>query len=486
MVRIKPLDPRLLREAGAARWFIAGVVALALLGTLSTITCAWQVSAFIAGADFANLGLAFLAGAIKASTFFGQEYFSSKAAISVKVQLRRKAYFSIAKSSRSWRTSQNSSELNLLLTSGLDSLDSYFSKYVPQLFYTIFAIPIFVAMISIQDPISGLVLVVTLPLIPIFMVFIGWATSRVQSQQLHELTRLSRHFQEAVRGLTTLRVFGRAQRQVSILRELSESHRIRTMKVLSLSFLSGFALELIASLSVALIAVSIGLRLIDGELSFATGLLVLILAPDAFMPLRVIGSNFHSSADGIAAIQRIFELFDSSAASNRIEPMLVPVKGKIIVITGPSGSGKSTALRTLLGDKSAWLPQAHTVFPGTVKQNIVGMNEYDINEQALEKAQIASALDDLDLNSHVGSLEIGLSGGQAQRLALARAIYRLLTKNCTTLLLDEPTSAQDPTRIKHIGNALVELAKEGYAIVSVSHQRSLVEFADEELEFVDA
>lgn len=427
-----------------------------------------------------------VAGAVKATTIFGQEVLSSKAASGVKLELRRKLLQKLSRTSHDWRSQQTSSELNLLVTSGLDSLDAYFAKYLPQLIYTSLAMPIFLIVIWLQDSISGITVAITMPLIPLFMILIGWATEKVQIQQLTALTRLSRHFSDAVRGLTTLRVFGRANRQVEVLRELSDDHRRRTMKVLSLSFISGFALELIASLSVALIAVSIGLRLLNGDISFTVGLFVLMLAPDAYLPLRVIGSNFHASADGVAAINRVFEIFDSIEVTEDNSPMFSPVPGKVNVITGPSGSGKSTALRTLDSAHAVWMPQQTFLLPGSVRENIVGKSGEQFSPHALTQALKLSALDDLDLDRVLGSLNSGLSGGQLQRLMLARAIYRLLSGERNLLLLDEPTSAQDSKRLLKIAQSLRFLAAKGYTVVVVSHQKTLIEQADQEFEVVDA
>jgi ATP-binding cassette subfamily C protein CydD len=258
------------------------------------------------------------------------------------------------------------------------------------------------------------------------------------------------------------------------------------MKVLSLSFVSGFALELIASLSVALIAVSIGLRLLSGDITLAIGLFVLLLAPDVYLPLRQVGANFHASADGVAALNRTFEIFDSIELAPKAEPMFVPLEGKINVLTGPSGMGKTTALRTLDSAKAAWMPQYPSILPGTVRDNIVGPNAGLFDALAFAQAIKLSALDDFDLDRAFGSLQSGLSGGQLQRLMLARAIYHLLSGNRKLLLLDEPTSAQDAQRIKSILNGLRHLADSGNTIVIVSHQRFLIDFADQEFEVVDA
>ena len=471
-----------MREATAARWFFAGVVAFALLGTLSTIVFAFELTQLVVNFEEANVWVAIGAAAVKAATLIGQEWFSAMAATRVKAQLRSRLLGQIGGANRTWTSKQNSAELQLLLTTGLDSLDAYFAKFLPQIVYTALAVPIYVLAIFTQDALSAFTVLVTMPLIPLFMIFIGWATAKVQQRQLVSLTALSTHFADALRGITTLKVFGRAEAQVDTMRLNSEQHRKRSMKVLSVSFLSGFALELVASLAVALVAVSIGLRLIDGSITLAAGLLVLILAPDAYLPLRMIGANFHASSDGVAAIQRTFALIDSQAdAAEQAEPMKIePIAGKLLVLTGPSGSGKSTALKALVNRKSAWMPQGASLLDGTVRSNIVGPGSFD--EKVLQRAAHLAALDDLDFDLEVGASFSTISGGQVQRVALARALYRALASDCSIILLDEPTSAIDAQRVKQVVSSLSELAAEGFAVIAISHQNFLIEASDKVIE----
>ena len=207
-----------------------------------------------------NYVIAGVAGLLKAAVIWIQELSSNRAAAKVKLELRSKFFNAIDRLGSPWLKSQSTAQLGLLANNGLDSLDAYFSKYLPQLIYTAIVTPLFVVLIGWADLVSAITLIVTIPLIPIFMILIGWATQSTQQRQLSALTRLGQHFLEALRGLTTLRVFGRANAQVETMAAVGEEYRVRTMKVLRLSFLSGFALELLASLSVALIAVSIGLR----------------------------------------------------------------------------------------------------------------------------------------------------------------------------------------------------------------------------------
>ena len=487
------------------------MVALAALGSSATVVIAWQLSWFITqvfveqatvssalGALFAVL----IAGVLKAAVIWLQELLAQRAANAVKIELRSKLLKSIVQLGPAWLARRKMAEVNILATSGLDAIDPYFSKYLPQLVYTALITPVFVVLIWLADPLSGIVLLVTLPMIPIFMILIGWATSSVQQKQLDSLNRLSSHFLEVLRGLTTLRVFRRAESQIEIMKRVSEQHRSKTMKVLRISFLSGFALELAGSVSVALIAVSIGLRLVDGSIALLIGLYVLILAPEAYLPLRQVGAHFHAASEGLTASQGVLDIIDeanalvsetnASEASQRIF-----MAGALTVITGPSGAGKSTIFKQMLafhtdGNPSedvakrtqiSWLPQSPGLFLGSVQENIIGPEL--LNDQALADCISFAALDDLALESSVGDAGASISGGQAQRVALARTFYRALTKHTPILLLDEPISALDEERAAKVMQAFKFFAASGRTVVAISHQNILIEGADvvEEVRF---
>jgi ATP-binding cassette subfamily C protein CydD len=471
------------------------VVVFALLAASATVIFSWQLAfvitqVFVEGASIGtltqNLLFALFAATARAIVIFAQDLVSQKTATSVKFELSQKLNQAIRSLGPIWLARQSSAQLNLLATSGLDALDAYFSKYLPQLSFTTLVTPVFLVLIWLLDPASGLVVLVTLPLIPVFMILIGWATQRAQGQQLDALTKLSKHFLEALRSLTTLRVFGRAQAQVELLRASSELHRMRTMKVLRISFLSGFALELLASLSVALIAVSIGLRLVDGEMPLFIGLLVLLLAPEAYLPLRMVGAQFHAASEGIAASGAILEIIEQS--SNRLEnsepkhnELLQP--GSITLLVGASGAGKTTLMNSLLDFSShtdlanfSWTPQQPQLFSGSVLENIVGDSRFE--DQQFKKAIQLAALDDLDAYFQVGESGARVSGGQAQRIALARCFYRGLMIDGCSLLLDEPISALDKRRVAIICESLRWFAESGRAVLAISHQDLLESVSD--------
>lgn len=485
------------------------MVALATLGTLTTVVIAWHIALIVSKVFIDHAGVdalypSFLwvasAGAIKALVIWIQELASTQAANAVKVQLRTKLYDSIFHLNSAWLNKNSLAEVNVLATTGLNSLEPYFSKYLPQLVYTALVTPVFVAVIWIADTASGLALVATLPLIPIFMILIGWATQTVQQKQLESLTQLSQHFLEVLRGLTTLRVFGRARAQVSIISEVSEQYRLRTMKVLRITFLSGFALELISSLSVALIAVSIGLRLVNGEISLLIGLFILLLAPEAFLPIRQVGAHFHAAAEGVAASQKVLDIIDESKGllvSEATADKYEFICGKLTVITGPSGIGKSTIFRRKLGlngskaeidfSDAAWMPQRLALFDGTVQENITGSTQEEtIDKSSLAVAVKLAALDDLKLSTYVGQDGGQISGGQAQRVSLARCFYRALVTGAQYILLDEPVSALDDSRASTVIDSLKFFASEERAVVAITHQQKLIIAADKIIEVLHA
>jgi ATP-binding cassette subfamily C protein CydD len=483
------------------------VVALATLGTLATVVIAWQLSMlvtkiFVIGKSVTQITgellLVVCAGLVKAVVIWAQESLSARAAVAVKIELRRKLFDAIAKLRTGWLKQQSIAEVNLLATTGLDSLDSYFSKYLPQLVYTALITPALVVVIWLQDFQSGIALVATLPLIPIFMILIGMATSSVQDKQLSALTRLTQHFLEVLRGLTTLRIFNRAIPQVKTIAAVSEQYRVRTLKVLRITFLSGFALEMLSSLAVALIAVSIGLRLVDGEISLLVGLFVLILAPEVYLPIRQVGAHFHSAAEGITASKKVLDIIDQvgKISDGTTEPTVSSIysfePGKITAIVGPSGIGKSTIFRKLMGlesqeqaipaDSVSWMPQQAALFAGTVRENILGpktaQGELGFDLPALNLAMQYAALDDLTLDTKLGVGAVQISGGQAQRVSLARAFYRAITKETQYLFLDEPTSAIDAAREAKVLAVLKHFADNGRSVVVITHQRALTNSAD--------
>nr|WP_138275475.1 ABC transporter transmembrane domain-containing protein [Rhodoluna limnophila] len=481
-----------------------------MLSSLSTVVVAWNLAWFVSQIFVEsmplsevtdNLWFALWAGLTRALVAWVQEFIAQRAANLVKQELRKKYFSAVVKLGPAWIAQQRIATVSTSATSGLDALDAYFAKYLPQLVYTALITPILIVLISVADLASGIVVLLTLPLIPLFMVLIGWATKSVQQNQYEALNRLTGHFLEVMRGLGTLRVFGRAQMQVTKIAEVSEQYRERAMKVLRVSFLSGFALELLASLSVALIAVSIGLRLVNGEISLLIGLFVLILAPEAYLPIRQVGVNFHAAAEGVTSSGVVLDAIDASKDAREASslPQRTFSPGKLTVIIGPSGSGKSTLLRSIIGiddpgqpsalSSSSWVPQRTMLLEGNVETNIIGPTPKDfesVNQPALVQSLMLAALDDLELTSVIGPNGQGVSGGQAQRIALARAFYRSLNQQTPILVLDEPISALDSLRATRVIESLGWFAQRGYTVIAASHQSALIAAADEIVEVTGA
>ena len=482
------------------------MVVLAVFATALVSVFSWQISHFIANVFFHvdqvttgtraartktgmpstwPLILILAIGAMRALLIWGQEWLAITAANRAKSELRQKFISAVLKLGPAWANAKTTSQLTLTATTRLDALDPYFSKFLPQLIYTTIITPILTLIIWLADPLSGVEVLITIPLVPVFMIFIGWATEAVQQKQLDATGRLSQHFGEVLRGVTTLRIFGRAEKQLETIEASSEQYRIRTLKVLRISFLSGFALELIASLSVALVAVTIGLRLVNGDISFQTGLFVLLLAPEAFLPLRMVGAQFHASSEGVAASREVLDIIDAAetgkpandTAGSGLRVSGISIQdfetGHVTQIKGPSGAGKTTMLGSLRSElpkqQVAWLPQRIGLFPGSVAENIVGPSVQAQPEMLAHALELA-ALDDVSLDQIVGGATSAISGGQAQRVGLARAFYRVLSQKTSYLMLDEPISALDSHRLQVVHQSLRYLAETGVTVIAVSHQ----------------
>jgi ATP-binding cassette subfamily C protein CydD len=526
---VKPLDPRLLRYARAARVFLLLGGVLALARTLAIVAFAWLVAQLVAGAvdgrsadDLAPLLAALLAVvAARAALAWATEVNAVRGGAGAKAQLRQAVLAALVELGPAGRSEGGSGGVVALLGGGLDSLDGYFARYLPQLIATAVATPLLTLVVFLADPLSAVFLVVTLPLIPVFMVLIGWATQAVQARQWERLQALASGFVDTVGGLATLKIFGRAERQATRIRALTEDYRVHTMKVLRVTFVSGFVLELAGSLSVALVAVSIGLRLVDGSLGLAVGLFVLVLAPDVFLPVRQVGAEFHAAADGVQAADRAFAVLERAAAlpargkapaatgalelrglavddgrGRALAPVdaVLPV-GSITVVTGPSGSGKSTLLAALAGfvpfsgtlllggspvadlqSTLAWAGQRPDLLPGSVA-SAVGLGALSPDPERVRRA-LAIAAVDVDPERRLDAEGTGLSGGQSARVAVARAVHRLLERGCAVLALDEPTAALDEESERALLAGLRSLAESGTIVVVASHRPATVAAAD--------
>lgn len=538
----KPVDPRLLRYARASRWFFAAVAAIALCQTAVIVAFAWlltrAVTAAIDGMPPAALAptLSALAAVVvaRALLLWARESVAARAAARVQTQLRTAVVEAVGVLGAEWLATRNSAALAVIAGRGLDALEAYFGRYLPQLVQTVVATPLIIAAMWWADWISGLTVLLTLPLIPVFMVLIGLATRSVQQRQWRTLQRLAVRFADTVQGLATLKVFGRQHRAAASVQRVTDDYRRETMRVLRVSFLSGFALEFLASISVAIVAVSIGFRLIDGALTLAVGLFVLLLAPEAYLPLRQVGVQFHAAAEGVAATDDVFDVLDAARTTRAVrepvsstpaavppatdaspvlrlagvrmrrgERMLPPVDlvaaaGSVTLIEGPSGAGKSSLLAALRGVAAfdgeatwrgtdlrtlassewlAWAGQRPGLLAGTIGDNVA------LGDDTPDAAVVRRALDlacagALDPASELGVQGAGLSGGQAQRVAVARAFYRHLRGAAPVIALDEPSAALDPDTEERLWRGLRRLADDGATVLLVSHRTSARGIAD--------
>lgn len=541
--RMRPVDPRLLRYATASRGFFVAIAAIGLAQTLVIAAFAWLLTRAITGTidgmpagELAGV-LGGLAGVVaaRAVLLWLREVVCARAAARVEAQLRAQLVAAVADLGPGWLATRNTARLAVVAGRGLEALDAYFSRYLPQLVLTMIATPILVAIMWWQDWISGLTVILTIPLIPVFMILIGLATRSVQNAQWKTLGRLAARFADTVRGLATLKVFGRQYRAVSSIERVTASYRRETMRVLRVSFLSGFALELLASISVAIIAVSIGFRLIDGSLALAVGLFVLLLAPEAYLPLRQVGVQFHAAAEGVAATEDVFAVLDAAAAAPRTAsaptdapaapagPGRVDVRGlrvrrgerllpgvtftaepgTVTLIEGPSGSGKTSVLAALRGAADfdgeaqvdgrdvrglapstwlAWAGQQPGLIAGTIAEN-VRLGADDRTPEDAIRSSVRRALDlagatDLDPEQELGVQGAGLSGGQAQRVAVARAFSRHLDRRASVIALDEPSAALDTETEAELWRSVRALADAGATVLLVSHRPTARAIAD--------
>lgn len=555
---MKPVDPRLLKYAGAARGFFALAAVIGVLQTAVVIAFAWVLTDAITGALAGRtvaaslvwlLGLALARGVLIAAS----DAAGTTAAARTGMQLRRALIRAVGKLGPGWLAGRNQASLAVTAGHGLESLDAYFARYLPQLVLTVIATPVLVAVMWWQDWPSGLIATITLPLIPLFLILIGMATRTVQRKQWQTLQHLAARFADTVQGLSTLRLFGRDRRAATQIERTAEEYRRETMKVLRFSFLSGFAMELLASLAVALIAVTVGFRLLAGEMPLELGLFVLLLAPDAFLPIRQVGVQFHAASEGVAATEDVFEVLDAAADvlapapslpvhnSSRIaltpaDPAetpavlsisedscsgaagelgvrnlrvrdLLPVTfdakpGTVTLIEGPSGSGKTSVLAALRGaarfdgearcggadvrtlspaDWLAWAGQTPGLIRGTIASN-VALGEAAPDADSIRRALDAACAEGLNPEQELGVQGSGLSGGQAQRVAVARALYRHATDPARVLVLDEPSSALDAETEGRLWRSLRVRADAGATVLLVSHRRTAREIADQVVE----
>lgn len=527
--RRPPVHRALTRHARAARPFIVGCAVLGVLAAVLLLAQADLLATAISKSFVDGLGLGALtvvAGLLavvvlaRAVISWLSETMAHRASARVLAQLRAALIDHVLRTGPRRRAGRSPADLATLATRGVDRLDGYFARYLPQLLVAAVVPAVVGVRLLAADWLATVIVAITVPLIPVFMILIGRYTEREVSRQWRTLAVLGNHFLDLVTGLATLTAFGRARAQLRGLRAVSEAHRKQTMRTLRVAFLSALALELLTTLSVALIAVSIGLRLVSGTLDLHTALVVLILAPEVYLPLRAVGARFHDSAEGVAAASEIFELLEEKPATRGTrapapDPSRVPLRvegvtvhgrsgpvldgltlrvepGEVLGVMGPSGAGKSTLLDLLLGwyppgagqvfvdgvdlaeldraawqERLAWVPQRPRLLAGDIASNI-RLGCPDATDAQVARAARVAGLD-LPLTTEVGELGDGLSTGQQRRVALARAL--LLDR--PLLLLDEPTEGVDADTEAAIVDRLPAML-DGKTAVIVTHREAVL------------
>ncbi|WP_314409639.1 thiol reductant ABC exporter subunit CydD [Streptomyces sp. DSM 40484] len=536
---MKPIDPRLLRYARATRLFLMAVVGLGVVGAGLVVAQAMLIAEVVVGAFQHGLSTAELRTPLLllAAVAIGRaliswltELAAHRASAAVKSELRGRLLERAGALGPEWLSGQRTGSLIALATRGVDALDDYFSRYLPQLGLAVVVPVAVLARIVTEDWVSAAIIVGTLPLIPIFMMLIGWVTQSQMDRQWRLLSRLSGHFLDVVAGLPTLKVFGRAKAQAESIRRITGEYRQATMRTLRIAFISSFALELLATISVALVAVTIGMRLVHGEMALYDGLVVLILAPEAYLPLRQVGVQYHAAAEGLSAAEEIFSVLETPVresgsgvvpaagelcfegvtvryperSSDAVSHVSFAVRpGETVALVGPSGVGKTTLLNVLLGfvrptegrvevggvdlaeadleewrSHLAWVPQRPHLFAGSVAEN-VRLARPEADDSAVRAALAdAGALEFVDAlpdgaRTLLGEDGAGLSAGQRQRLALARAFLA----DRPVLLLDEPTASLDGVTEAEVVEAVRRLAV-GRTVLLVVHRPALLGVAD--------
>ncbi|MGN9774357.1 thiol reductant ABC exporter subunit CydD [Micromonospora sp. H33] len=539
----RPFDPRLLRRVPAARRDLAVLAVLGVLAAGLVVAQATALAALLATAFDGRLDRPALAGfvaavAARSLLVWAQGTVSARVAATVKAALRVELLDAVGRHGPAWVAGQRAGQLATLAGRGLDALDAYFTGYLPQLVLSV-TVPVAVlARIFVADWSSALIIAATLPLIPIFGALLGWQAQAATERQWRRLSLLGGHFLDMVAGLPTLRAFGRARAQTDVVRRMADGHRVATMKTLRIAFLSALVLELVATLSVALVAVPVGVRLLGGGLALQTALLVLLLTPEAYLPLRAAGSRFHASMEGLTALDEALTLSEGAPAAGtragaavpdgrgeiRFEGVTVAYDrtialrdvtltirpGERIAVVGPSGAGKSTLLSLLLGfvtptagrvtvggvdladvdldawrRQLAWVPQRAHLFAASLADNI-RLGSPDVPDAALAGAVRDAALDDVvaalpdGLATMLGERGHGLSSGQRQRVALARAFLR----DAPVVLLDEPTARLDSASEAAVLDATRALVADRTALL-VAHRPALLADADRILRIAD-
>lgn len=540
------IHPRLLELAKDERVTILLTVGLGLAnGALTVVQAALLTrviaSVFLQGQDLAAVsrlmaGL-LLVMALRAGAAWGSEISGNASAVRIKASLRSRLFAHLlalgpayiqSNQDEAGQPSENhrTGELISVAVEGIEALDAYFSQYLPQIALAALVPLTFLLFVFPIDFLSGLILLLTAPLIPVFMILIGNIAQALTRRQWQTLNRMSAYFLDVLQGLTTLKMLGRSRAQARVLAEVSERFREKTMSVLRVTFLSALVLELVSTLSTAVVAVTVGLRLLYGYIPFEEAFFVLLLAPEFYLPLRMLGTRFHAGMSGVEAARKIFAVLELAPQAGPAEAQPGPElrqferltfdkvsfaypdgrealrevsfelgRGERVALVGPSGAGKSTIASLLLRfleptagsiqvdgrplneiparewrSLVAWVPQKPYLFTGTVAENI-GLGKPGAGQAEIEQAaRLANAHEFIQslpdgYQTRLGERGARLSGGQAQRIALARAFL----KDAPVLLLDEASANLDPANEAAVQESLARLMQ-GRTVLAIAHR----------------
>lgn len=537
-----PFDRRLLTYSPSARRYTIALALFAIVDVIAVIAGAVAIAGLLSdvvtdpsarsfGAQGVHLAVIVGAFATRAAATFLRDRYAHRAALQTIAELRSAAVDALTDPTRTspHRLAAERDRASTVLLRGLDALVDYLADYVPALLSTVVITPLVIAVVWWADWPSAVIIVVTMPLIPVFMVLIGMLTRDRTRRKLDAMSRQSAQLLDLLAGLPTLKALGRANGPAARVDSLGASLTRSTMSSLRIAFLSGAVLELLATLCVALVAVGIGLRLVFGDMSLYAGVLALVLAPEAYLPLRRIGAAFHAAEDGREASREVLALLSSAADATpadrrdhtvaspltvtlddlgvrgrdgwtprRLSAMLRP--GEVTVLTGANGAGKSTVLAAILGLETAdegcvrindvevgtldldafhrhvaWLPQNPVIEPGTVSDNLALFG--DLDPDLVAEVSRAVAFDSVvaelpaGLATTIGAGGNGISAGQRQRLALVRT----LASNAPLVLLDEPTAHLDDETAARVMATIDRRAAAGATVVVVSHRADVLD-----------
>jgi ATP-binding cassette subfamily C protein CydD len=538
------VNKELFRHAKRAKNFLFWTVILGVLGAVATIAQMVFLSKVVDRVLFSGEGLEqmmtlllLLLGAtvLRSGLLWLREIAGQRGAIHVKNELRKRLFAHLIGLGPSYTRGERTGELTATAVEGVEKLEAYFARYLPQMALSMFVPLLVAAYVLPTDWISAVLLLLTAPAIPVLMILVGSHAEEHTKRQWSALSRMSAHFLDVLQGLPTLKAFGRGAVERERVAEISDEFREKTLKVLRWAFLSGFVLEFITTLSLALVAVALGIRLLMGSIAFEPAFLVLLLAPEFFRPLRELGVHRHAGMEGKAAAERIFEVLDtpapmspgSGAASRPTSQLSIEFDdvsysypgnkeralssinltlpaGTCTALVGRSGAGKSTVVNLLmrfLDPESgriaangicvtdlpvetwracvALVPQRPYLFYGSVMENIHLARPSATQQEIEEAAALAGATEFIARLPHgydtqIGERGVRLSGGEAQRLAIARAFL----KDAPMLIMDESTSSLDPESERLIGEALERLLRNRTVLV-IAHRLNTVYRADQ-------